>query len=226
MNIQDNLKRLVGGYLFGLSFVSDKMTNTAKKGMEVLHATACKITPIVFSYNAIEGLEKTRDNIAIKLTQYAYCTRCEGKGYLNVMSLTGDFVGKEPCPQCTKRGYQRKIGIKEDKDNTGRLNPSTLQKEAAMKVFDKIMKRTRDEKSLEPIYCSTCKGQRFIHARDYMGKYLGQKRCLACYGTGKDYQAMSSAILEKCVKTHIAKGYSETMARAFCEASCFKGMQE
>jgi RecJ-like exonuclease len=134
------------------------------------------------------------------------------------MSVGGDYVGREPCPQCTKIGYQRMIGKKEGNIE---VSQDAVKKESAMKVLDRIMKKTREEKSLKIIYCTKCKGQRFVHERDEKGTYLGQEPCPDCYGTGRDYNAMASELTEKYVIDGMKKGCSPEEAWELCIKSCF-----
>lgn len=225
MNIKDRLRKVFGHYLIGFHVVSDKAADTAKRGIEVLHTTACSLTPMILSYRTIEMLEKSRDKYVVKVHDYAHCTRCQGKGYLKVMSVGGEYVGKESCPQCTTEGYHRMVGkekdMKKKKASADSSSPKDTKKETAVLVFDRMMDKARQGQVIPVVYCSQCKGQRLIHSRDEEGKYIGQKRCTHCSGTGKDYKAMSLELAEKCMKTHLEKGYSEDDVWRICMASCF-----
>jgi DnaJ-class molecular chaperone len=227
MNIKDDIQNLFSKYLVDFHVVSDKAADTAKHGIQVLHNTACSLTPMIFSYRAIERFEKSRDKFIVSLHKHAYCTRCQGKGYLTVMSVGGEYVGNEPCPQCTLKGYHRMIGKEKDykiqrsREECKELPPKEHKRETAIRVFDRMMDRAREEKSLPMIYCSQCKGQRMLHSRDKTGKYLGQKRCPHCTGTGKDYKAMALIVMEKCMKAHTEKGYSHDDAWNICMTTCF-----
>ena len=224
MDVKDKFRKLFGHYMTGFHIVSDKAANTAKRGIEVVHATACSLTPMILSYRTIEQFEKSRDKLTVKVHQYAECTRCQGKGYLKVMSVGGEYVGKEPCPQCTIEGYERMVGKQRRHTRTSADKAEAgedAKKETAIRVFDRMMDKARQEKILPLIYCSECNGQRLVHSRDEKGKYVGQKRCPHCSGTGKDYKAMAFTIAEKCMKSHIEKGYSPDESWDICMASCF-----
>jgi hypothetical protein len=223
MSIKESVRKVFGNYLIGFHVASDKAADTAKRGIEVVHATACSLTPMILSYRTIEKFEKSRDKYMVKVHSYAHCTRCKGKGYLKVMSVGGEYVGNEPCPQCTIEGYQRMIGKEKGmrKKASAHSLPEDTKKETAIRVFDRMMDKARQEKVIPVIYCSQCKGQRMIHSRDEKGKYIGQKRCSHCSGTGKDYKSMSLELIERCMKTHLEKGYSDEDAWSICMISCF-----
>jgi hypothetical protein len=48
------------------------------------------------------------------------------------------------------------------------------------------------------------------------GVYIGQKPCAACYGTGKNYKAISENLLIDCLENYIRSGYSEEEAWNHC----------
>lgn len=223
MEIKNKFQNFFGHYIGGFHVASDKAAGITKRGIEVLHKTACSLTPMILSYRTIETLEKSRDKLTVKVHQYAECTRCQGKGYLKVMSVGGEYVGKEACPQCTIEGYERMVGKermhkRQSSDDATGKDP---KKETAILVFDCMMDKARQEKTMPLIYCSQCEGQRMIHSRDDEGKYIGQKQCPHCSGTGKDYKAIAFAITEKCMKSHIEKGYSPEESWDICMTSCF-----
>ena len=225
MNLKDIFRRLIGGYIVGFNIASDRMAYVAKKGMKTLHSTACTITPIILTHNVINRFEKVRDMAMLKINKYAICTRCEGKGYLTVMSVGGEAVGHVACPQCTIKGYLRMIGKRDDLAEIPSVPTVTVasstKKELAVKVFDSMMDTARKEKILQVIYCPKCKGQRLTHVRDKDGKYLGQKRCAACDGTGKDYESMAIEVMKKCLKDYLEKGFSKEKALELSMKTCF-----
>jgi DnaJ-class molecular chaperone len=132
------------------------------------------------------------------------------------MSVGGEYVGKEPCPQChgTGQDYQTMLGKVEKISNL----PLLSKKETAIVVFDKMLDKTREERLIKNIYCRHCKGQRLVHVREDEGKYLGQKPCPYCYGTGKDYKAMYFELAKTCMKDYMAKGHSIDDAWKYCTA--------
>ena len=224
-NIRDNIKRLVGGYIIGFQIASDGMANAAKSGMKTLHSTACQVTPILLTNKVIQRFERARDMLMLKIHKHAICTHCDGKGYLVVMSVSGEPVGQVACPQCTLKGYLRMTGQREDFAEVTPTQPmpvDSAKKETAVRVFDRIMDTARTEKTLPVIYCRQCKGQRLTHVRDKSGRYEGQKRCPVCDGTGRDYKAMAAEVMKTCLKEHIAKGYSKDEAWEMCMKACFK----
>lgn len=206
-------KKLVGGYLIGFSYASDTVANAVKKAIKVIHP----LTPIVMAHRTVERLEKTRDFVGQNIHKYAYCTRCRGKGFLVVMSVGGDYVGKEPCPQChgTGKDFDNMLGKTDKRDSL----PTLSKEEAAIKIFDRMISKARSEKTIQNIYCKQCKGQRFVHVRADDGKYLGQKPCPLCEGTGKDYNSMVNELILECLEDHIKKGFSSEESWNYCMAA-------
>jgi hypothetical protein len=52
--------------------------------------------------------------------------------------------------------------------------------------------------------------------RDDEGKYLGQKPCPHCSGTGKDYKSMYCEHVKTCMKDYLTKGHSADDAWKYC----------
>lgn len=214
MSISNVLKRLVGGYLIGFNIATHHFANGAKWFLEKVHAVVPTIALISLAHKSVVQLEKIRDRVSLLIHKYAYCTRCRGKGYLVVMSVGGEYVGKEPCPQCQGTGKQYKAELGQTDKRTEL--PLLSKKEAAIVVFDKILDKARHERLIKNIYCKECKGQRLVHVRDANRKYLGQKPCPVCNGTGKDYKAMYFEMAITCIKDYLKKGHSKEEAWNYC----------
>lgn len=206
----DTLKKAIGGYLIGFNYASDTVANSVKRVIKVIHP----LTPLVLAHKAVEALEQTRDFVGQNIHKYAYCTQCRGKGFHVVMSVGGEYVGKEPCPQCHGTGRDFKEML--ESSNEKNALPTLSQEEAAIKIFDRMIAKARAEKTIQNVYCTQCKGQRFIHVRTDDGKYLGQKPCSLCEGTGKDYTSMVHELILECLEDHIKKDYSHDEAWDYC----------
>ena len=223
MKISSELKRLLGGYIIGFNIASDHLANGAKWFLEKVHVVVPTIALISLAHKGVVQLEKTRDMLSMVIHKYAHCTRCRGRGYLMVMSVSGEYVGKEPCPQCHGTGQDYKA-ILEKADEKAHL-PILSKRETAIAVFDKILDKSREERLIKNIYCKKCKGQRLVHVRDEEGKYLGQKPCPFCNGTGKDYKAMYTELAITCIKDYLTKGHSKDDAWNYCN-EFFKDIEQ
>ena len=207
-------KRLVGGYLIGFNILSDNLANGAKWFISKVHSVLPTIALISIAHKGVVQLEKTRDKLSLTVHKYAYCTKCRGRGYLVVMSVGGEYVGKESCPQCHGSGKDYKAILGKVEENL--KLPFLSKRETAVVVFDKMLDKAREERLIQNIYCKHCKGQRLVHMRDEQGKYLGQKPCPHCSGTGKDYKSMYSEIAKTCIKDYLIKGHSKDDAWQYC----------
>ncbi|RMD59283.1 MAG: hypothetical protein D6828_01690 [Nitrospirae bacterium] len=218
MGIDDVRKRLIGGYIIGFNYVSEHLANTAKGVIRRVHP----VTPIALVHRFVETLEDTRDFIGRKLHRYTYCPTCRGKGYIVIMSVGGEYVGKEPCPGCQDLGKEdyQEILRREEKVKELKGLPIVSKEEAPIKVFDRIIEKARAEKKLPVVYCRKCRGQRLLHVRTEDGRYLGQRPCPACEGTGRDFRAMGLELLKDCMKLHMERGYSKEEAWQYCISSC------
>jgi ssDNA-binding Zn-finger/Zn-ribbon topoisomerase 1 len=224
VDVKNDFRRLVGRYLRGFNYVSDNIANIAKKIIETAHYFVPTIALITLAHKGVEQLEKTRDKVGKVIHKYAFCTKCRGKGYLMVMSVGGEYVGREPCPQCHGTG----MDFKQTSDYAAKVDklPTLSKKEAAIRVFDRMIEKTRLDKGLPTLYCDKCKGQRLMHVRTEDGKYLGQKPCPHCNGTGKDYNAMGHNLMKSCIRYYMDKGFSSDEAWNYCISSFHSDKQK
>lgn len=223
MSVLSVFKRIVGGYIIGFNIGADHLANGVKWVLEKVHTVIPTIAVISLAHKSVVQFEKTRNRLSLVIHKYAHCTRCRGKGYLVVMSVGGEYVGRESCPQCHGTGQDYKA-ILEKADEKSNL-PLLSKRETAVVVFDKMLDKARQERLIKNIYCKKCKGQRLIHVRDDNGKYLGQKPCPFCYGTGKDYKAMYSDLAITCIKDYMINGHSKDEAWNYCVKSLYRDLE-
>jgi DnaJ-class molecular chaperone len=163
-------------------------------------------------HKSVRFLQTTSDSIGKSLSEYTYCLRCAGNGF--VIKQTDNKLDRKVCPLCNGSGKYFKDFTKERNDQKLSL---TKDEKAVMEslIFnvDQLIVEAKKEQEEKRVLCRRCQGKGIIETDD---STQHGPDCQDCHGIGKDYSLMGEELMERCVNDMMDSGYSENEARQKC----------